>query len=78
MVTTMGAHLQRFFQLALVKMFLAAIALDEDVFSLYDALFGRNCFDPLALFIEPGHIKYKEVRSQNSEVSFELKIITQG
>src|SRR2546426_3952364 len=56
MVATMSAHLEGFFQLTLVKMLLTTIAFYKDIFSLYDALFRRNRFDPLVFFAEPGHV----------------------
>jgi len=44
MVATVAADLQRAFEFPCKEMRFAAVAFNEDVFSLYDALFRRNCF----------------------------------
>src|SRR3979409_1263570 len=55
MVTAVPAHLQGFFELALVEMLLAPFALHENVFRFHDALFRRNSFNSLLFLVEPGH-----------------------
>src|SRR5258706_16334111 len=55
MITTVRANLQRLLEFAFVKMRLAAVALNKDIFSLYNAFLRRHRFDLFTLFAKPGH-----------------------
>src|SRR5215218_9064020 len=68
----MFADLKPVFELALVQVGLATVALDEDVLSLHHAFFGRNGFYALCFLTEPGHRNggkrsIKELRIANCE-----------
>ena len=55
MITTVRANLQRLLEFAFVKVGFATVALNEDIFRLYDALLRRHRFDLFTLLAKPGH-----------------------
>jgi len=49
------ANLERGFELACEQVLFTPVAFNEDVLSIYDALFGRDRFNSFAFLTEPGH-----------------------
>jgi hypothetical protein len=63
-MTAVLANLKTVLEFAFEEMSFTTVAFYKDIFRLYDALFWRNCFNSLCLFVEPGHLEGLKVSTK--------------
>ncbi len=69
------ANLERVFELTRKQVRFTPFALNEDVLRVYNAFFGRDCFDSFTFLAEPGHRNAgKRSTNRKSVVSARLKL----